>query len=213
MNCTDFIISSLYPYSMFLRWPLSKHLRHFMLQFQGWMFMILLNVKTCLPFCDSSRDMIIFFFLNGNIKVYPKCKKLDKVRTKIFAVLGCYTALIGSDIPEKWRLHLHPGRSWKTCKVWTVCGACTEWSEFKIIKINCSTNWLMPKQGSKFNLSFLLHIVSDLVSASERVRSQSTSFEIWRIPWSQNLLSDIVQITVLYFLIEFLVTMDVSHPL
>jgi len=63
--------------------------------------MILLNVKTCLPFCDSSRDMIIFFFLNGNIKVYPKCKKLDKVRTKIFAVLGCYTALIGSDIPEK----------------------------------------------------------------------------------------------------------------
>lgn len=36
----------------------------------------------------------------------------------------------------------------------------------------------MPKQGSKFNSSFLLHIVSDLVSASERVRSQSTSFEI-----------------------------------
>jgi len=65
------------------------------------MFMILLNVKACLPFPDLSHDMFIFFFLNGNINVYPKCKKLDEVRAKIFAVLGCYTALIGSNIPEK----------------------------------------------------------------------------------------------------------------
>jgi hypothetical protein len=63
--------------------------------------MILLNVKACLLFPDLNHDMIIFFFFNGNIKVYPKCKKLDKVRTKIIAVLGCYTALIGSNIPEK----------------------------------------------------------------------------------------------------------------
>jgi len=65
------------------------------------MFMILLNVRACLPFRDLSRDMIIFFFFNENIKVYSKCEKLDKVRAKIFVVLGCYTALIGSNIPEK----------------------------------------------------------------------------------------------------------------
>jgi hypothetical protein len=60
------------------------------------MFVILLNVKACLPFPDLSYDMVVFLFVNGNIKVYSKYKKLDKVRAKIFAV-----ALIGSNIPEK----------------------------------------------------------------------------------------------------------------
>jgi len=63
--------------------------------------MILFNARACLPFRDLSRDMIIFFFFNENIKVYSKCEKLDKVRAKIFDVLRCYTALIGSNIPEK----------------------------------------------------------------------------------------------------------------
>lgn len=147
MNCTDFIIYSLYPYSMFLRWPLSKQLRYFMLKFQRWMFVILLNVKACLPFPDLSYDMVVFLFFNGNIKVYSKYKKLDKVRAKIFAV-----ALIGSNIPEKWRPQLHPCRSWKSCKVWTVGGACANWSEFKIIKVNFSTKWLKPKQVISFKM-------------------------------------------------------------
>jgi hypothetical protein len=98
--------------------------------------------------------------------------------------------LIGSNIPEKWRPHLYPGRSWKSCKVRTVCGACTKRSEFKIIKIRFSTNWLKPKWGSKFNLFPVTHCSDLVLLASKCVRSQGNSFEIWRTPWSQNLLSD-----------------------